>query len=327
MNDRRRLLASTIALGLLPMGKSHAQSASGPPLSFIVPQPAGNPTDGHARRLQPGVQRELGQAVVVENLPGAGGSLGVNKLLAAPAGTPVLLIASQTESILTPLSVKGARYTSDNLRPVLLISRGPYVLVGRPDLPANNFNELLALARSRGAKPLSHGHIGNGSMIHLLGERLARKAGIPLTQVPYKGVPPVIQDLIGSQIDVAFVPQSSARDLIVNGRLKVYGTTGAVISDKLPTALPFSKANAALADFVHGTWSAVFVARTLREEDATRLNKVLTTVWQEAPFQAAIAATGSDPAPVMSLQELDRFFEGETRLYQSMAKEIGIQAE
>ncbi|MBK8766664.1 MAG: tripartite tricarboxylate transporter substrate binding protein [Burkholderiaceae bacterium] len=327
MNDRRRLLASTIALGLLHAGELRAQSPSGPPLSFIVPQPAGNPTDGHARRLQPGVQRELGQAVLVENMPGAGGSLGVNKLLAAPAGTPMLLIASQTESILTPLSVKGARYTSENLRPVLLINRGPYVLVGRPDLPASNFGELLALARSRSGKPLSHGHIGNGSMIHLLGERLARKAGIPLTQVPYKGVPPVIQDLIGSQIDVAFVPQSSARDLIVNGRLKVFGTTSAVISDKLPAALPISKANAGLADFVHGTWSAVFVARTLREEDATRLNKVLTTVCQEAPFQAAIAATGSDPAPVMTLAELDRFFEGETRLYQSMAKEIGIQAE
>jgi tripartite-type tricarboxylate transporter receptor subunit TctC len=327
MNDRRRLLASTIALGLLQAGELRAQAPSGAPLSFVVPQPAGNPTDGHARRLQPGLQRELGQTVLVENMPGAGGSLGVNKLLAAPSGTPMLLIASQTESILTPLSVKSARYSSDNLRPVLLINRGPYVLAGRPDLPANGFAELLALARSRGGKPLSHGHIGNGSMIHLLGERLARKAGIPLTQVPYKGVPPVIQDLIGGQIDLAFVPQSSARDLIVNGRLKVYGTTAAAVSDKLPAALPISKANAGLADFVHGTWSAVFVARTLREEDASRLNKVLTMVCQEAPFQAAIAATGSDPAPVMTLAELDRFFEGETRLYQSMAKEIGIQAE
>lgn len=327
MKDRRRLVASLMALGLLRAGESIAQAPSGPPLSFIVPQPAGNPTDTLARRIQASAQRELGQTLVVENMPGAGGSLGVNKMLAAPAGTTVLMIASQTESILTPLSVRSARYASESLRPVLLITRGPYVLVGRPDLPANGFGELLGLARSSSAKPLSHGHIGNGSMIHLLGERLARKAGIPLTQVPYKGVPPIIQDLIGGQIDLAFVPQSSARDLVVSGRLKTFGTTGAAISDKLPGALPISKVNAALADFVHGTWAAVFVSRSLRDEEAARLHKALSVACHEAPFQAATIANGSDPAPPMTLPELERFFEFETRLYHAMAREIGIQPE
>ena len=327
MNHRRHFLAFAAATGLLGTRQSIAQPFTGPPLSFLVPQPAGSPTDNLARRLQIATQRELGQALVVENLPGAGGSLGVNKMLAAPTGTPVLMIASQTESILTPLSVRSARYSSDNLRPVLLITRGPYVLVGRPDLPAQNFQELMALARERSSRPLSHGHIGHGSMIHLLGERLARKAGLSLIQVPYKGVPPVIQDLIGGQIDLAFVPQSSVRDLVSSGKLKAFGTTAASASERLATVPPISRQEAALSDFVHGTWAAVFVARSLPEAEVRRLNQALNVACHDAQFQAQTAASGSDPAPPMTLAELERFFDSEIRLYQSMAREMGLRPE
>lgn len=327
MTNRRQFVTSVLATGLVGADCVSAQSLSGPPISFVVPQPAGNPTDVLARRLQVAAQRELGQALIMENLPGAGGALGVNKMLSAPAGTTVLMIASQTESILTPLSVKAARYTSDKLRPLLLITRGPYILLGRSDLPARNLGELIGLARQRASRPLAYGHIGNGSMIHLLGERLARKAGFALTQVPYKGVPPVLQDLIGGQIDLTFVPQSAVRDLASTGKVKVYGTTGAMASDRLPDAVPLSRQDSALSDFVHGTWGAVFVSRSLPDEEVRRLFRALSVACHEPQFQAQTAASGSDPAPVMTLQETERFFEEETRLYQSMAREIGIQPE
>ena len=327
MTHRRQFVTSLLATGVFAADWAKAQALSGPPIHFIVPQPAGNPTDVLARRLQVAAQRELGQPLIMENLPGAGGSLGVNKMLSAPTGTSVLMIASQTESILTPLSVKAARYTSDKLRPVLLITRGPYVLLGRADLPARHLNELIQLARQRSSRPLAYGHIGNGSMIHLLGERLARKAGFNLTQVPYKGVPPVLQDLIGGQIDITFVPQSAVRDLASTGKVKVFGTTSSSASDRLPEALPISKLDASLSDFVHGTWGAVFVPRTMPDDDVRRLHKALTIACHDPQFQAQTAASGSDPAPPMSLQELERFFDDETRLYHAMAREIGIQPE
>jgi tripartite-type tricarboxylate transporter receptor subunit TctC len=327
MIHRRHWMAAWLAAGLLGPHWGGAQTHSGPPISFIVPQPAGNPTDVLARRLQGAAQRELGQPLIMDNLPGAGGSLGVNKMLATPVGTSVLMIASQTESILTPLSVKAARYSSDKLRPVLLITRGPYVLLARADLPVRHVSELIQLARQRAASPLAFGHIGNGSMIHLLGERLARKAGFALTQVPYKGVPPVLQDLIGGQIDITFVPQSAVRDLASTGKVKVLGTTSASASDRLPQALPLSKVDASLADFVYGTWGAVFVPRSMPEAEVQRLHKALTAACHEPQFQAQTAASGSDPAPPMSLQELERFFDEETRLYHTMAREIGIQPE
>ena len=327
MKNRRQAIVSLGGLSLLGLEPLYAQTLSGPPVSLIVPQPAGNPTDILARRLQVATQRELGQAVVVENLPGAGGSLGVNKMLAASAASPVLMIASQTESILTPLSVRAARYTSDRLRPVLLITRGPYILLGRSDLPARNLGELISLARSRPSRPLTFGHIGNGSMIHLLGERLARKTGMALTQVPYKGVPPVLQDLMGGQIDLTFVPQSAVRDLASSGKVKVFGTSAVTTSEKIPEALPISKSDLGLSDFIHGTWGAIFVAKTAQEEQVRRLHKALTAACHEAQFQSQTLASGSEPAPPMTLLELERFFDEETRLYQAMTREMGIQPE
>ena len=106
------------------------------PLSFIVPQPAGNPTDGIARKLQPLLQKELGQTVVVENIPGAGGSIGVTKALAAGADGQALLITSQTEPILTPITTTGARYKPEDLRWVHRAEGWTAVTIGADSMPA-----------------------------------------------------------------------------------------------------------------------------------------------------------------------------------------------
>lgn len=325
MHMHRRTLLAALGASAVP---TWAQApSSGGHLTWWVPQPAGNPTDNLARRLLPGLQRELNQTVLVENLPGAGGALGVNKFLGLSAGTPALLIASQTESIMTPLSVKAARYQSEHLRPVLLITRGPYILLARHDLPVRDGADWLAWARQQNQRPLSFGHIGHGSMIHLLGESLARQTQIQLTHVPYKGVPPVLQDLIGGQIDLTFVPQSSVRDLASTGKVKVLGTTAAQPSTRLPQAKPISQWDPALASFVHGTWGAVFVARTLPDAEVNRLHKALTAACHDGAFQAQTLATGSDPAPPMSLIELERFYQAEARIYTAMAQEMGLKPE
>jgi tripartite-type tricarboxylate transporter receptor subunit TctC len=215
---RRRELVLLAATGAATL----AVRAQSRPLVFIVPQPAGNPTDGVARKLQPLLQKELGQVVVVENIPGAGGSLGVNKALAEGADAQVLLIASQTEPILTPITTLSARYKPEDLRCVALAGIAPYLLVGRADLPAANHAELVALAKRSSGRPLTFAHIGEGSMIHLVGERWSRMVGAPLTHVPYKGVPPVVQDLLGSQIDLTFLPVGgSTVNLVDSGKLRV----------------------------------------------------------------------------------------------------------
>ncbi len=229
---RRDLMIGGAALSLLPR---LAGAQPGGAISFIVPQPAGNPTDAQARKMQPAMQKALGATLIVENLPGAGGSLGVRRLMAAAPETTPLLIASQTEPILTPLAMLGAHYTPEDLRMVGLVGSTPYALVGRPDLPAANLSELLALARQPAGKGLTLGHIGYGSMIHLLGERWARKSAATITPVPYKGLPPMLQDLMGGQIDLSFLPLGgNIPSLIEMGKVKAYGLTAEAGSPRLP---------------------------------------------------------------------------------------------
>ena len=122
------------------------------------------------------------------------------------------------------------------------MGRTPYLLAGRPDLPANTLAELVDLARRNKNKPLTHGHIGQGSMIHLLGEQWARKSGIELGQIPYKGVPPVVQDLMGGQIDLTFLPMGgSTPTLVESGKVRVFGVTSAEASRRLPKVMPLSR--------------------------------------------------------------------------------------
>jgi tripartite-type tricarboxylate transporter receptor subunit TctC len=295
-------------------------------LSFIVPQPAGNPTDGMARKLQPLLQKELGQTVVVENLPGAGGALGVQKVLSAPAGSPFLLIASQTEPILTPLALAAAKYSSEQLRPIGLVGRTPYLLAGRPDLPANTLAELVDLARRNKNKPLTHGHIGQGSMIHLLGEQWARKSGIELGQIPYKGVPPVVQDLMGGQIDLTFLPMGgSTPTLVESGKVRVFGVTSAEASRRLPKVMPLSRQASALTDFVYGTWAAVLVPRAMPDGEVQRLHAALAKALENTELRQYTIDSGVEPADPMSLAQLDRFYETETLSHRSLARELGVQ--
>ena len=326
MNDSligRRAMLVLGAACTLPLA-ARAQSSPGL-LTFIVPQPAGNPTDALTRKLQPALQKELGQSIVVENVPGAGGSLGVRKALAAGGDGQLLLITSQTEPILTPIALAGARYKPEDLRCVALAGSGPYLLVGRADLPATSHAELVDLARRSRERPLSFAHIGPGSMIHLIGERWSRKVGAPLTHVPYKGVPPVIQDLLGKQIDLTFVPLGGpTADLVESGKVRVFGSSGATPSARLPKVPLLSTLDPALADFVHTSWAAVFVPRATTEAAALRLQRALAAALADADVQAFMASTGGDRAGPMTPAALDRFYEGEIRLYQALAKEIGV---
>lgn len=322
-----RLLAPlAIAAALLAAPPVHAQLA-GRTVSIIVPQPAGNPTDGVARKLQPLLQKELEQTVIVENTPGAGGSIGVQKVLNTQAGTVPVLIASQTEPILAPITIKAARYKPEDFRAIALVARLPYILVARPGLAASNPSELAALAK-KSATPLSFGNIGPGSMIHLLGEQWARKTNAKLNQISYRGVPPVTQDLMGDQIDLSFLPLGGATlSMIQSGKVKAIGNSAATVHPQLPRVATISGSDKALADYVYGTWIALLVPTKTPAEVVERLNKALTVAMKDSDFQNYVTTSGMELASGNSLRELDRFYSAEIQLYQGLAKEIGVTAE
>lgn len=323
-----RLLAPLAIAAAMLLATTPAQAQlAGRTVSIIVPQPAGNPTDGVARKLQPLLQKELDLTVIVENTPGAGGSIGVQKVLSGQANTVSVLIASQTEPILTPFTIKGARYKPEDFRAIALVARLPYILVARPGLAAGSPAELAAVAK-KSATPLSFGNIGPGSMIHLLGEQWARKSGVKLNQVSYRGVPPVTQDLMGDQIDLSFLPLGGATlSMIQSGKLKAIGSSAATVHPQLPRVATISGSDKALSDFVYGTWIALLVPTKTPADVVERLNKALTVAMKDSDFHTYVTTSGMELASGNSLRELERFYTAEIQLYQGLAREIGVTAE
>lgn len=322
-------ISKLLAASLLTVGISTTAQGqpAGAPVSIVVPQPAGNPTDGVARKLQPLLQKELGQTVIVENAPGAGGSIGVQKALSDASRSTPLLIVSQTETILTPLTIKNARYKPEDFQAVAVVARLPYILAARPNLSANTPVQLAELAKKESA-PLSFGNIGPGSMIHLLGEQWARKNGVKLNQISYKGVPPVTQDLMGSQIDLTFLPLGGATlSMIQSGKVKAIGTSGAASPAHLPQVQAISKSDSKMSDFVYGTWIAFLVPAKTSPAVVERLNRALVAAMKDPDFQTYVTSSGMDLAAANALSEVDLFYKDETRLYQELARKIGVTAE
>ena len=303
---------------------------SGRHITFIVPQPAGNPSDVFARKLQTLMQRELGQTIVIENLPGAGGSIGVQRMLNAPADGATVVVVSQTEPILTPLSLASARYKPEQMRAVGTLGRTSYVLAGRADMPASTHAQLLDMARQAAAvgKPLTFGHIGQGSMIHLMGTQWARLCGVPLVHVPYRGVPPVVQDLMGNQIDLSFVPLGGAAlNMLETGKLRAFGSTAAKAPSLLPHVAPLSQLSAALKGFEHTAWGALLVARNTPEAAVHRLHRAFGVALRDAEVQSFLRANGTEPQEPLSLDALEKFYQSEIQIHQALARTVGVVPE
>lgn len=323
--DRRRVLQALASAPLLAGGLARAQGWANHTVSLVVPWPAGNPTDGLARKMQPLLNKAVGQVVLVENVPGAGGTLGVSKVLAAPADGHTVLAGTPTELILTPLSMIGVRYQPSDFRMVGLFGRAPYVLVSRADLPQRTLADLLAARGRKDAKPLSYGSIGAGSLIHLISAQFGKMAGLDLLHVPYKGVPPMTQDLMGGQIDLGFIPVNGAAwDMIQGGKLRAYGISTEQPYALFPQLVPLAAQSPQLKGFNYDVWGGFHVPKSVPGEVAESWHKLFYQVTADADFRSYARDTGTDLAPPMTMAQLEAFYDGAARQYQSLAKAIGV---
>jgi tripartite-type tricarboxylate transporter receptor subunit TctC len=330
MHTRRQLLGALAAAPLLGnrLARAQTQAFAGRTVTLIVPYPAGNPTDAIARKLQPLLGQVLKQTVIVENVPGAGGSLGTAKVLGAPADGNTVLVSTPSELILSPLSIQNVRYKPEDFRMVGMFGRSPYVLVSRADLPYANVSELIASRNASHARPMSYGSIGQGSLIHLISAQFGRQTGLDLLHVPYKGVPPMMQDILGGQLDLGFLPANGPTvAFIEQGKLRGYGITAAQPSGLFPKLPPLPGQHPSLANFSFETWGAFHVPRNTPDAVAQRWNQVFYEVTRDEDFRAWARSTGTDLLPPMSNRALDDQYRAEALRYQELARAIGVKAE
>ena len=218
-----------IAISIMLCAPLLASAQSWPgarPITLIVPFTPGGNVDFAGRVLATRLQERLKQNVIVENVAGAGGIVGVQRAVqATPDGYTLLIGVDSPISIARFVTPSAVRYDPQrDLAPIGILNAAPMIIVGRPGLPANDFGELLRLARTQPGK-LSYGTSGVGTVLHLAMERVKILAGIDILHVPYKGGAPIVTDLIGNQVDLAMLVTVATLPQVKSGKIKAFAVT------------------------------------------------------------------------------------------------------
>jgi tripartite-type tricarboxylate transporter receptor subunit TctC len=222
-----------LAVALTVAASALAQTYPSKPIRVVVPFPPGGGTDIVARTVTPKMAEILGQPFIIENRAGAGGNIGTEVVAKAPADGYTLLVASASTAINTTLYPNLPWDPTRDFTPVVLMVVNNHLLAAHPSLPANNVQELLALAR---AKPgsITYASYGPGSSAHLTGELFKLMAHVDLLHVPYKGAAPAVNDLLGGQVNIMFADVAALLPHIKSGKLKALGIASAKRFEGLP---------------------------------------------------------------------------------------------
>lgn len=321
MMNRRLCLAAAGSFAALASPWLRAQTAfPSRTFTFMVAQPAGTPSDTNARKLQPYLQKAMGQTVIVENLAGAGGTLGTAKVMQQPADGHTMLVASPTELILSPTTIPAVRYTSEDFTMIGNFGRIPYVLVARNNLPQATLPEILALA-GKGGTPLNVGNIGNGSLIHLLSLDFERLSGLKLNHVPYRGIAPMMQDLMAGQLDLCFTPLAgNTSTLLEQGRMRPLAVSSVAKSRVLPQLPTLAATDSRFSRFDYDVWGGIFVRSDTPEPVLAKLHAWWSETARDPEFLAWTRSSGGDPLPVPSLADTRAFYTAEVARYRTLLK-------
>jgi tripartite-type tricarboxylate transporter receptor subunit TctC len=273
-------------------GSVLAQTFPVRPISLIVPFPAGGPSDALARAVAQQMGKDLGQSVVIENVGGASGTIGLLKMVrSAPdgytlgfgtIGTHVANVASFKKLPYDPLA---------DFEPIGMVGSAPLILVAKTALPVNSLKEFLAYAQTNKSR-MAYGSAGVGSISHFGCVMMLSAIKQDITHVPYRGVAPAMNDLMGGQIDFMCDQTTTALAQVAGGKIKVLG----VLSRQPLKQLPGTATLASLGynDVDVYSWNAIFAPKGTPKEVVARLNKALVAAVGEAELQKQMAAVGVD---------------------------------
>ena len=306
------LLLASLLLAALP-GTVFAQAAAWPaakPITLIVPYSAGGSVDFNARLVATKLGERLKQSVVIENVTGAGGAIGVAKAAnAAPDG--YTLVAGPDSAIAIGKLINPAAFKFDPLKdlaPVGMLNTAPMVLVARPGLPAASYADFVKLAKAAPGK-YNYATSGVGTVLQLAMELLKEKSGIFVTHVPYRGGAQIATDVIGNQVDLAMLVSTSAIPHVNGNRLKALGVTGSKRLEALPNVPTFDEMPG-LKGYSMLSWTGIFAPANTPPAIVTRLNQELNAVLKDPEVRTKLTEQGALPGSG-SAEELARFVQAE----------------
>jgi tripartite-type tricarboxylate transporter receptor subunit TctC len=321
---RRAVLVGLVAAGLFATRPALADDYPSRTVTIIVPYPAGGPTDTTAREIANLLSTKLKQTFVVENVTGGNTIIATNKLVkAAPDGYTLLLHNLQITANATLF--KNLPFdTAKDIVAVMPINKNPLVLVGRPDLPAKNLKELIALMKKERLKEALPGY---GTTGHLTSALFAQEAKVKADYIPYRGAAPAMTDLLGSHVDIFVGTPQSIVPQVTAGKLKAYGITAKEKDPRLPTAESLVAALGPKLDIVY--WQGMFAPAGTPAAVIKTLNAALQEAVADPGLLQRWKVEGFQPFPKdqLSLEAAAKFMHAEIARWGEVIKDNNIHVE
>lgn len=313
---RIRSLILLAALTMLSNHQAMAQSDGYPvkPITIVVGYPPGGSTDLTGRTIAAELSKKLGVPVVIENVGGAGGTIGAQKVVNAAPDGYTLLVGANNEIAISRLVSAAVKYQIKDFTPIGLIASQPMVLVASMKSGVKNADQFLSLVKSSPGK-YSYGSSGVGTALHLAGEMLKDQGGLFMTHIPYRGVAPLANDLLGSNIEFGVFVLSSGLPHIKSGRVVALGTTEFKRSAVTPD-IPALAENAKLKGIDINVWFALMGPANLPGPVLVKLKKALAESLQSPDLRKKLEDSGS---AIASLNvDMPKFLKDETAKYQKI---------
>ena len=318
-----RIALATALIAAAPLTAFAQAAYPDKPIKLVVPYPPGGSTDPVARLLATDIGARVGQPVVVDNRPGAAGSIGTEAVArAAPDGYTILL---HTSVIATdPTLKKNAPYdVKRDLAPITLAVTGPYLVVVNPSLPVSNIAELIAYAKANPGK-LFYGSAGQGSSGHLIGELFKAAAGIEMTHVPYKGGGPSITGLMGNEVQLLFDTLGGSRALAESGKLRAIAVTSPTRSSVMPSVPTVGESG--LKGFEAVYWLGIFAPAKTPQPVIDKLYRELKTSLDDPSVKAKLLEQGN-VAQALPPAEFAKVLDADIARYRTVIEKAKIEVQ
>jgi tripartite-type tricarboxylate transporter receptor subunit TctC len=300
-----------------------AQDYPSKPIRMVVGFPPGGGTDVVARILAPRMSELLGQPIVIENRPGATGTVAAGQVAKSPPDGYTLMMGHVSVNAIAPSLFSNLPYdVLKDFAPVAIAAAVPHLVTVHPSMPANSLKELIGQLKSQPGK-LSFPSAGNGSMPHLAGEIFKSLAGVQMVHVPYKGSGQSMQDLLGGQHLVAFDTMPASSPHVRSGKLRALAVSSATRVPGLPE-VPTAE-EAGLAGYVVSTWYGVFAPAGTPAAIVRRLNADTVKAMQTPDTKSKLEGIGADGTVSRSPEEFAGLVRADTARYAKIVKDIGLR--
>lgn len=315
-------LGITAVVGTTPQA-AHAQQLQAKPIVLVAPFTPGGTTDLVARNIAHALSKVLDHAVIVDNRPGAGGTIGAGTVARAAADGHTLLLSNVGHTAAGALYKKLPYDFERDLTHLALVAIVPNILVVNKDFPAKSATEFLAYVKANPAK-VNYGSAGIGTTQHLAAELMRNVASLEITHIPYKGAAPMMTDLIAGQVGFALDSAGSAATYIRSNRVRAL----AVTTEKRDASFPDlpTLVESGLPTYVASTWYAISAPAGLPEQLKTRLHQALLKAYDDPQLVAAYKTMGANPDR-RTLADVTSFVHAETIRWAGLVKSTGMSAD